>query len=123
MRWVSPQVRSMRQRALTARRLRRDSTEPERRLWRALREANLPHRVRRQHPGGEYIVDFAIPTLKLAIDGGQHDWHREADARRTAAIEGHGYSVIRFWNSDVMDNLDGVLEVIAGQVGQGGATP
>ncbi|MGE0746530.1 MAG: endonuclease domain-containing protein [Rhodospirillales bacterium] len=104
----------MKRRAIIARRLRRDPTDAERRLWNALREAQLPWRVRRQHPIGEYIVDLAVPVRKLAIelDGGQHDANRAADAQRTAELEKHGYRVIRFWNNEVLGNLDGVMHVV-----------
>jgi very-short-patch-repair endonuclease len=72
------------------------------------------HRFRRQHPIGPYVVDFACPGRKLAIelDGGQHAIQQEADAARTREIVRRGYRVIRFWNNDVMDNLAGVLQAI-----------
>ena len=115
----------MRPRTRIARRLRRDATEVEKRLWRALGELGSPYRFRRQHPVGRYVVDFACPGLKLAIelDGGQHAGQEEADAARTSDISRHGYRVIRFWNGDVVNNLSGVLELIqhelkAGCVGE-----
>ena len=104
----------LRQRTRVARRLRADATDVERQLWRALREAALPFRVRRQHPVGRFVVDFAIPARKLAIelDGGQHATDAERDARRTEALAGYGYRVVRFWNNEVIENLDGVLQAI-----------
>jgi very-short-patch-repair endonuclease len=104
----------LRTRTRVARRLRRDATEVEKRLWRALRESLPEHRFRRQHPIGASIVDFACPARKLAIelDGGQHAIQQEADAARTREIVRRGYRVIRFWNNDVMDNLAGVLQAI-----------
>jgi very-short-patch-repair endonuclease len=89
-------------------------TEAEKRLWRELRELELPHRFRRQHPIGRYIVDFACPAAKLAIelDGGQHAVSAEEDKMRTREIARRGYRVIRFWNHDVMENLPGILEAI-----------
>ena len=104
----------LRKRTHIARRLRRDATEVEKQLWRALREIPSEHRFRRQHPIGRHVVDFACPGLKLAIelDGGQHAVQEETDAARTSDIARHGYRVIRFWNNDVVDNLPGVLELI-----------
>jgi very-short-patch-repair endonuclease len=98
-----------------ARRLRQNATDVERLLWHALRASDLPWKFRRQHPIGHRIVDFACPARKLAIelDGGQHASAEEADARRSAELAQHGYRVIRFWNTDVLDNIDGVLDAIA----------
>jgi very-short-patch-repair endonuclease len=83
-------------------------------MWLALRELPAEHRFRRQHPIGSYVVDFACPGRKLAIelDGGQHAQQEEDAAARTLEIARRGYRVIRFWNNDVMHNLAGVLEVI-----------
>ena len=55
-------------------------------------------------------MDFASRKAKIAIelDGGQHDWQQEGDVLRTRHIEAAGYRVLRFWNNDVFDNLDGV---------------
>jgi very-short-patch-repair endonuclease len=65
-------------------------------------------------PIGNHICDFLCRAARLVIevDGGQHDRRSEQDAIRTARIEAEGYRVIRFWNTDVMDNLDGVLATI-----------
>jgi very-short-patch-repair endonuclease len=89
-------------------------TEVEKRLWGVLRDPDLPIRFRRQHPVGRYIVDFACPTAKLGIelDGGQHAISQKDDEMRTKEIARYGYRLIRFWNSDVMENLEGVLETI-----------
>src|SRR5882672_5523242 len=84
-----------------ARRLRRDMTEAEKRLWYLLRGHRFDGmKFKRQVPVGPYIVDFASISLRLIIelDGGQHDSRREHDARRTAWLEADGYRVIRFWN-------------------------
>src|ERR1043166_5793222 len=64
---------------------------------------------------GDAVADFACRSAKLVVevDGGQHEVGNEADAARTCTIEAHGYRVIRYWNSEVMSNLDGVLEYIA----------
>jgi very-short-patch-repair endonuclease len=104
--------------------LRRDATEVEKRLWRALRELESPHRFRRQHPIGHYVVDFACPGLKLAIElvGGQHASQEEEDTARTSAIAQRGYRVIRFWNGDVFNNLPSVLEFIRHELEAGRST-
>lgn len=100
-----------------ARTLRRDATDAEKRLWRALREA-FPHaRFRRQVPVGPYFADFLSFGVRLIVevDGGQHG-DAEAlayDARRTRFLEAEGYRVMRFWNNDVLANTDGVLAQIA----------
>jgi very-short-patch-repair endonuclease len=104
---------ALRTRTRSARRLRRDATEVERRLWQALRA--LPgHRFRRQHPIGPYIVDFACPGTKLAIelDGGQHALREAEDAARTDELARRDYRLIRFWNNEVIHNVAGVLETI-----------
>lgn len=90
-----------------ARRLRADQTDAERKLWYALRDLKLPFNVRRQHPLGPYIADFAIPARHLAIeiDGGQHADAMEADRRRTDELGKRGYRVLRFWNNDVHGNF------------------
>jgi very-short-patch-repair endonuclease len=104
----------VRKRTLVARRLRRDATEAEKRLWWALRELPPQHRFRRQHPIGGRVVDFACPGYKLVIelDGGQHAIRQLADQARTVELARHGYRVVRFWNNDVLDNLTGVVEII-----------
>jgi|ERR1700735_2700244 very-short-patch-repair endonuclease len=109
-------TRSLKQKTLIARRLRRDGTDVERTLWGALRERLAPWKFRRQHPIGRYIVDFACPPRKLVIelDGGQHAEMTQADERRSAELALHRYRVIRFWNNEVLDNLEGVLETIRG---------
>jgi very-short-patch-repair endonuclease len=98
-----------------ARKLRRDMTDAERRLWSRLRASQLDGRkFVTQFPIGDAVADFACRSARLVVelDGGQHAEAAEADAERTRLIEAHGYTVIRFWNSDVMGNLDGVLEAI-----------
>ena len=104
----------LRRKTLIARRLRRDSTAAERRLWRALRALGLAGKVRRQHPIGGHVVDIAIPAhwLAIKIDGGQHAALADADAARTAVLNACGYLVIRFWNNEVFESLPGVLERI-----------
>jgi very-short-patch-repair endonuclease len=98
-----------------ARAQRRRSTDAERKLWFALRDRRLEgHKFCRQFPIDHYIVDFVCryPRLVIEIDGGQHSWRQEEDAQRTAWLESKRYVVLRFWNNDVLGNLDGVLQVI-----------
>lgn len=104
----------VRARTEIARRLRRDATDVEKILWRALRERLVSWKFRRQHPIGRRIADFACPAAKLVIelDGSQHAERIDADDRRAAEIARRGYRIIRFWNNDVLDNLEGVLETI-----------
>jgi very-short-patch-repair endonuclease len=99
----------------TARRLRRDSTDAERTLWLHLRDRRLEGwKFRRQVSIDPYIVDFLCLDAKLVIevDGGQHDENRANDEVRTRFLEGFGLRVIRFWNNEVLGNLEGVLERI-----------
>ena len=90
-------------------------TDAERRLWSRLRDRQLlGFKFVRQQPVGRYIADFACREANLIVelDGGQHAGS-STDAQRTAAIAEHGYDVIRFWNSDVLTNLEGTLQVIS----------
>ena len=99
-----------------ARRMRREPTEAERKLWWHLRH-RLPvegTHFRRQVQIGPYLADFACHRSKLIveIDGGQHAERTAQDAARTVRLEAEGYRVLRFWNNDVLSNTDGVLTVI-----------
>ncbi len=98
-----------------AKALRRDMTEAESRLWKHLRAHRMDDvHFRRQHAIGNYIVDFCAPRRKLVIelDGSQHLEQKAYDAERTEFLKAQGYKVLRFWNHDVMNNLDAVLTVI-----------
>ena len=102
-----------------ARGLRQKQTEAEKLLWFKLRNKQLGGvKFRRQQPIGNYIVDFICFEKKLIIeiDGGQHNEAliKENDIQRTKWLEAEGYRVLRFWNSDVMNNAEGVLESISG---------
>ncbi len=102
-----------------ARKLRRHQTDCEQVLWRAIRNRQLcGHKFRRQVPIDRFIVDFVCQEKRLIIelDGGQHTTTPEADADRTRVLEGCGYIVLRFWNADILGNLQGVLETIAEQL-------
>jgi len=96
-----------------ARRLRADQTDAEARLWHHLRDRRFEgEKFVRQFQIDDYVADLACRTARLAVelDGGQHNAAR--DAARTAIIERYGYRVLRFWNHDVLQNTDGVLEAI-----------
>jgi very-short-patch-repair endonuclease len=96
-----------------ARTLRRNSTDAEMRLWHYLRNRRRDGlKFRRQATVGPYVTDFLCIEKRLIVelDGGQHT--EEADAQRTAMLEGLGYRVIRVWNNDVLGSTDGVLQVI-----------
>ncbi len=83
-------------------------------MWSALRDRRLSrYKFRRQHPIGEFIVDFACTErgLVIEVDGGQHS-DNAADAHRTVWLESHGWRVIRFWNNEVLNNTSGVVESI-----------
>ncbi len=100
-----------------ARKLRRRSTEAERLLWRHLRNRSLDDiKFRRQHPLGRYIVDFVSLEKRLIVelDGGQHAQLSIArdDRKRQQQLEEMGFRVLRFWDNDVLTNIEGVVEVI-----------
>jgi very-short-patch-repair endonuclease len=97
--------------------LRQRQTEAEKILWAKLRNRQLEGvKFRRQQPIGRYVVDFASfeKRILVEIDGGQHDETgiRQKDEERTAWLKGEGYRILRFWNNEVLNNMDGVLEVI-----------
>jgi BirA family biotin operon repressor/biotin-[acetyl-CoA-carboxylase] ligase len=96
-----------------ARKLRKDPTEAEKRIWSRLKGEQLGVKFTRQFPIGNAIADFACRRLKLVVelDGGQHA-DSAADEARTRMIEAHGYHVVRYWNNDVLANTDGVLTAL-----------
>src|SRR5438034_3162874 len=99
-----------------SRTMRKAPTDAERKLWWHLRH-RLPMQgthFRRQARIGRYIADFASHGAKLAIeiDGSQHVERAAADAERTKFLEAEGYRVLRFWNNEVLSDIDGVLEAI-----------
>ena len=100
----------------TARRLRKQSTEAERRLWSALRRRRLGFKFRRQVPLHGYVVDFACLERKVVVevDGSQHasEGDRAADGVRDARLVEAGFRVLRFWNYQVGRKLPVVLEQI-----------
>jgi very-short-patch-repair endonuclease len=101
----------------TARRLRAHSTNAEALLWRHLRRSPVRGtHFRRQVPIGRYVVDFACMAAHLVIevDGSQHAEGpvAESDKERTCWLESEGYRVVRFWNNDITQNIDGVIEAV-----------
>jgi very-short-patch-repair endonuclease len=103
-----------RRKLATERRLRSQATDAEMKLWFALRDRRLAgFKFVRQEALGPYVVDFVCRSHKLIVevDGGQHA-DSARDQRRDAALRRMGYRVLRFWNSDVPGNCEGVLSVI-----------
>jgi very-short-patch-repair endonuclease len=99
-----------------ARQLRRNQTDVEAKLWSRLRARQLSDaKFRRQYPIGAFIADFCCYERRLVIelDGGHHAEHVDADQSRTDFFVSQGYRVLRFWNNEVIENIDGVLEKIA----------
>ena len=97
--------------------LRNHASDAERKLWQLLRAKQLlGFKFRRQQGIGQYVVDFYCPQAKLAveIDGATHSTSQEmaADLQRMERIETHGISILRFSNSDVFENQDGVMSAI-----------
>ncbi len=92
--------------------LRKETTPAEKRLWaylRLIRKEGI--HFRRQYAIGSFIADFCAPRRKIIIelDGSQHLEQEEYDQERTNYLEAQGYKVIRFWNSDVMNNIENVI--------------
>jgi very-short-patch-repair endonuclease len=98
-----------------AKQLRKNSTKAEALLWGRLRAKQMHGiKFRRQQPIKHYIVDFVSFEKRIIIelDGSQHKRNREKDTERDRFLAESGFIVLRFWNSDVFENLEGVLEVI-----------
>ena len=102
---------------IRSRELRNQPTDAERKLWLHLCNRQLGGiRFNRQVPIGPFICDFVARTSKLIVelDGGQHSSNVAADKKRTTFLEQQGYCVLRFWNNDVLENVEGVIRVIEG---------
>jgi very-short-patch-repair endonuclease len=98
-----------------AKELRKQATPAEKILWEQLRNRQLHGlKFRRQHPIGNFIVDFYCPAQRLVveIDGDLHRYQETEDQARKDLLEEKGYRVIRFWNSEVEENLERVLKII-----------
>jgi very-short-patch-repair endonuclease len=108
-----------------ARQLRAQLTDAEMRLWMHLRRRQLNGAYfRKQCPIGPYIADFACLDAKLIIelDGSQHA-DSASDASRDAWLTRHGYRTLRFWNNDVLQNMEGVIIAITAALGHLESTP
>ena len=94
--------------------LRKNMTDAERKLWTYLERNQLGVPFRRQHAIGNFIVDFCCVKKKIIVelDGSQHLDLQEYDEDRTAYLKSRGYRVIRFWNNDVMNDINGVVLAI-----------
>ena len=98
-----------------AKKLRQNMSEAETRLWHHLRAGRLNgYKFRRQQPMGNYIVDFVCVTPKLIIeaDGGQHAEQAEYDQARSLYLNDLGFTVLRFWNDEILRQTDEVLAEI-----------
>ena len=101
----------------TARALRKNSSDAERYLWHFVRNRHLGgYRFRRQVPLGRYVADFVCMRARLIVelDGGQHAEHMLGDFERTQYLARGGFRVIRFWNDEVLQQIEAVLEQILG---------
>ena len=111
-----------------ARKLRRDMTDAERKLWWHLRHLPIEHsHFRRQATIGRFFADFACHEKRLVIevDGSQHNEpdHVMSDTKQSAYLQSQGYRILRFWNNDVFKNIDGVMEAILTAINQHEASP
>ncbi|MEO5373881.1 MAG: endonuclease domain-containing protein [Alphaproteobacteria bacterium] len=90
-------------------------TDAEKKLWNILRSCQIDgYKFRRQVPIGRFIVDFICHEARLAIevDGGQHDLSSDEETARTNFLHNEGYRILRFWNNDILESLEGVHAVI-----------
>jgi very-short-patch-repair endonuclease len=103
---------------LVAKELRRNATDAERLLWRHLKAKQMEGlKFRRQEQIGHFIADFVCYERALIVeaDGGQHALEWEKDEERTLWLNAQGFRVLRFWNHEILTNIDGVLETIRSQ--------
>lgn len=107
------EMRAKTQDTVKARTLRKNQTDAEAALWRRLRSRGLcGHKFRRQVPIGPYVADFLCKSAQLIIevDGSQHLDQEEYDKERELFLRANGYDIVRFWNNEVLENMEGVLE-------------
>jgi len=105
-----------------AKKLRHDSSPPETVFWYQVRDRRAAgYKFRRQYPIGRYVVDFVCLEKRLIVelDGGQHntDEHEKRDSERTAWLHSKGYKVIRFWNNEVLNDIEDVFERLGEELG------
>ena len=106
--------------------MRREPTEAEKLFWWEVRDRRLDgHKFKRQYLVGGYIADFVCLESKLIIelDGGQHSETTEYDAKRSAALESHGFRVLRVWNAEIFTNMEGVIDSVLVELGGGTLSP
>ncbi|MCP9627873.1 DUF559 domain-containing protein [Rhodopseudomonas palustris] len=118
-------ARTVDERVQRARSFRQNPTGAERKLWQRLRRSAFAEaHFRRQATIGPYYADFACHRLRLVIelDGGQHAGS-ESDLVRTDYLNAAGYRVLRFWNNDVLNNIDGVMQTIVDAIRAAPPTP
>lgn len=98
----------------SAKLLRKSMTDAEKKLWQRLRGEQCSVKFRRQHPFDNFILDFVCLERKLVIevDGGQHAENSKYDEYRTSKLDQAGFTVLRFWNNQVLEQTDAVLESI-----------
>lgn len=111
----------MNNKTILAKNLRKNATIQERRLWNLLKNRQFYNlKFKRQQPVGEYIVDFICKEAKIIIevDGGQHNTNDNIrrDKERTDYLEGLGYKVIRFWNNEIYEDIDGILSKLKEEI-------
>ena len=97
-----------------ARSLRKSLTDAERKLWHRLRGEQLGVKFRRQHPFETYILDLVCVERRLVIevDGSQHADDQDYDQKRTERLRMAGFTVLRFWNNEVLNETDAVVQSI-----------
>jgi very-short-patch-repair endonuclease len=101
--------------ATIAKTLRKKSTDAENVLWKQLRRKQLEGlKFRRQQPIDNYVVDFVCfeKRIVIEVDGGQHSIERDKDSERDNYLVINGFKVLMFWNNEVLQNIEGVLEMI-----------
>lgn len=104
----------------TAKELCRNSTDAEQLLWKLLKAKRLDgSKFRRQEQIGRFIVDFVCYERKVMVeaDGGHHALEKEKDEERTAWLNSLGFTMLRFWNNEILSDIEAVLEVIRRQCG------